>query len=565
MNKRTELAVINPIYIKNGGSIGNARLIIRKCFERFFYIKDKLYFLGKDNIFQIAKSVDSILLFFNEFLSDHEIYFFYEKNGNKKKILILDLKKLIHYLIFNQVSEINYKIDFFNEKTIVKKQKFIGGDKIHIIFNKFSPNEILRKSVLSESEKQEIINDYYNHFPDFDLFLDFVASARFAADRKATYLHLHTRSNWGKSFLMGVFGELGLGYEIRYSDISENKPVGINPLEVLNSIVLFLDEFKYFSKEMKKITTEMTIEPKFGFKSKVPVYAKVLLSAEASASFKEGVDEQILNRVIKLDYSDTTKFKKLDERKVYRKYGGESYFMTIVEFVKNAMTDRINKYIFFGREKAAFAAENKLRDFASKFRLDVLNLEDELLQIFINFFDRYKIEKDKEDNKYKRIASDVIFDNSDQFFYILNTTKTLTTILKIEVDDDFFAKAKYKIPLIKELLGGDYNNRRIKQLENKQFKCLRVDVRLLRFELLQRLKKFEFIDTVIEFENFEDLAQKINDYVKDLIEQGKKTNEVKETLVNWGLSSVFVFVKDITGFIGVEIKDVKPDTPEIPF
>ncbi len=576
-NEQTILSVINPTYIKKRGSIAKAKNIIKKCFERFFFMREKLYFLTNSNVINIDKKVDDVLLYMNEFLKEDEIYFEYKvsassaeemkKKPKKVKILILEIKRLISLLRFNQVSEINYKIDFFLEKTLVQKQKFIGGDKIHIIFNEFSPN-LIKISEISKEEKRKIVDDYYKHFPDFDLFLDFVSAARFATNRKATYLYLRTRSNWGKSFLMGVFNELGLGYEIRYSDINEGKPVGVNPLEVLNSIVLFLDEFKYFSKEMKKITTEMTIEPKFGFKSKVPVYAKVLMSAEESASFKDGVDEQILNRVIKLDYSDTSKFKQLDKREMYKKYGGETYFNVIVEYVRYCIMTRIKAYIKLGREKAALKAENVLIDLASKFKLEATNLDVELLQVFINFFNRFQTGEDVE-AKYKNIADDIIFENNK--YYILNMTKTLEQILKIENDADFFAKAKYKIPLIKEILGNNYGNKRIKKFNNKQFKCLTINVKELNFKLLTITKKFEIDDITIEFNNFEDLAIKINERIKDLLEVNNTIliKNLKEQLINFNLNKYFVFVENEKNqIVGVEFKTVSPaasNSEEIPF
>ena len=562
--KRIELAIINPEYLKRY-KVDYARVVIKKCFDRFFYLKDKLYFIGDDNIYNIRKNKDTLLLFMKSFLKNDEIYFSYkEKDKNNKEktktALLLDLNRLLDYLVFNQVTEINYEIDFFRDKNEVKKIKSVGGNKIHIIYNKLTIYDVENTS-LSEEQKKEILFDYYEHFPNLDDFLDFVVASRFAIDRKRTYLHLHTRSNWGKSFLMGIFKKLGVGYEIRYSDISENKPVGVNPLEVLGSIVLFLDEFKYFSKEMKKITTEMAIEPKFGFKSYVPVFGKILLSAEESASFTDGVDEQIINRVLKFDYSNEKKFKKLNEREIYKKYGGGAYFNVVAEYVKSVLEKKIKFYIEQGKERASFLSERKLQELVEKYPLRASNLEVELLQIFANFFKQYISNAELE--KFRKIKDNIVVKDNN-IIHIVTYKKTLTEILKIETDADFFAKAKYKIPIIKELLGGEYKAVRLEKYNNVPIKCLVVDLREILIKLINISKKIEFFDTTITFENYEDLANKLNELIKIRLEKDETTEDIFKTLKYSKLINEIKPVFEGSRLIGVKYAPQNSNS-ELPF
>ena len=77
-----------------------------------------------------------------------------------------------------------------------------------------------------------MIVDYKEHFPRIDLFLEFIAAARFSRDRKKAYLWIQAATDWGKGLLMGALSELGCSVNLNMADLErmiEGGPSGQSP------------------------------------------------------------------------------------------------------------------------------------------------------------------------------------------------------------------------------------------------------------------------------------------------------------------------------------------------
>ena len=110
-----------------------------------------------------------------------------------------------------------------------------------------------------------VVADYSQHFPEFQSFLDLVLHARFASDRRHAFVWLHSSSSWGKGFLVSIFEKLRLVVEVSTKEIDkalEGGPVGLSMNDTLRAWILFVDEFKAASSELKLLNTQVTLSPK---------------------------------------------------------------------------------------------------------------------------------------------------------------------------------------------------------------------------------------------------------------------------------------------------------------
>jgi len=539
---------------------------LNNFFGKLFYYKRDVIYIDNNTFTEINKSDLKVFLFNN---MTKGIFWDEEYDKEKRKYVktyFVDVDKIYTYSKLNKLDNLKFEGVLFGDEKVeldYKTKTLFVSVKNIIIKREFKK--------LDEEVKKEIVEDYKKHFPELHEFLNFIVACRFTNNRKRSFLYLNAPSDWGKSFLMGIFKKIGLGLEIDYSDILKDKPVGLNAMSVLKSLVLFLDEFTTFKKELKKITHCMSVEEKYSPKVEVEVYAKVLMSAEKSPSFNDTVETQIVNRVLMLRVGKDAEI--LTNREVYKKYGNLMYFEAVKQYITEYLLKKIEFYLSLGEFKADKKAENILNNMFERYKIDEIDLETYLVRFFADELAELaelKFENiDNLDFETRKLLKYIdVMQTDTNTIYINNFMKFTDDLFKARLDETKLKSASYKKTQLSQIL---FDTEKItdvikqKKINGKNKRVVIVKVSDLYFKYLKRSKRLE-LDKTITFETFEELAEKINEYVKELIEKGENTNEVKKTLENWGLSSVFVFVKDkSTGFIGVQIKDVKPDTPKIPF
>jgi len=536
-------------------------------FGRLFYYKKDVIYIDNNTFTEINKSDLKVFLFNN---MTKGIFWDEEYNKEKKKYIktyFVDADKIYSYAKLNKLDNLKFEGVLFGDEKVeldYKTKTLFVSVKNIIIKRDFKE--------LGENAKKEIIEDYRKHFSQLHEFLDFLVACRFTNNRKRSFLYLNAPSDWGKSFLMGIFKKIGLGLEIDYSDILKDKPVGLNAMSVLKSLVLFLDEFTTFKKELKKITHYMSVEEKYSPKVEVEVYAKVLMSAEKSPSFNDTVETQIVNRVLMLQIKKDVEI--LTNREVYKKYGNLMYFEAVKQYITEYLINKIEYYLSLGEFEADKKAENILNNMFERYKIDEIDLETYLVRFFADELAELaelKFENvDDLDFEVRKLLKYIdVMQTEKNVVYVNNFMKFVDDLFKIKLDETKLKSASYKKTQLAQIL---FNVEKItdvikqKKINGKNKRVIVVNISDLYFRYLKRSKRFELENRTITFETFEELAEKINEYVKEFIEKGAKTNEIEKMLDLWGLSSIFTFVRDKDlGFIGVEIKDVKPDTPEIPF
>jgi len=461
--------------------------------------------------------------------------------------------------VFNNVS---FRIDPFASKKQIKINK--EKKEIVIIDNKIYINKPKKLISYTKEEQEEIMKDYIEHFQNkLNDFLDFIVYTRFTQNRKKSFLNLNAKSNWGKGFLMGIFAEkdfLDTAAIVDTNDLKEDRAVGLQPQQIQNSLVLFLDEFKKFSNHLFKITHSINIEPKFSFKQNVELFAKIMLNADKSESFNYLVDEQIANRVIIIEIKNN---KKLDDRPLYLK-NTLKYKQVVADFIYNYITEKINSLIKMGREKATLKAEEELRKIYNKYSIkNNFDINETIKETIYSFILKVIKENERLTKKEQDIAANLYI--QDNVIYITKTISTLMQILENELDKAEFSKVKFKKGMLLDIFNKQQKTYRILclpkkaiaisleeieeylgniRVEKKEFKDIDDFLMKLRhytYDIPPSAVKYldedviEFYDVIDNIDNINEQLQRYNydeeKFLKDYaerVEQAKKEYEIKK-------------------------------------
>ena len=250
---------------------------------------------------------------------------------------------------------------------------FAGDARMHLLEDKAQIVLSHKPFEVGGSYEQSIVDDYKQHFTRFDEFLQFLVQSRFALDRKKCYLWILADSDWGKGFLLGVLGEMGLAVCTSMTEIEamfDGKPVGRAPEEFKRAFALVVDEFKTVKSELKQLQSKITLSPKNQLTSQVEVFAKLFLSAESVASLvtSHGVEDQFANRMSVFQETGT-----LVQRPLYLEVGNPRYFASVLNYAAETMNRMVAEMQSLGLEGARTGAERWINGFIGRYGLDTLH------------------------------------------------------------------------------------------------------------------------------------------------------------------------------------------------
>jgi hypothetical protein len=429
--------------------------IIDNLFDCFVqYNKDLLYisggFLGRvtsRKAFEVT-AYQHIM----ENFKDVEIKTFdEEKKREKWNMKIADIYDTL--TVRNSFDLLTYESDLFAQSQTVSKDNITKT--ITVTTNKLHIKEIPILN-MSESDYYEIVQDYKKHFKYFDELLKLIIDMRLAKDRKASFVHLRVKSNWGKSFLSGLLQNLQIGFEIDYHNLMNKGANDIAPIQVRNSFVMILDEFNNFSSEMKKLSHDFKFAPKFGMTEKVELYLKLLMSAEKSPSFSGGVDDQIVNRVMVMDIDDK-EAGRLTDREIYIKHGNAKYMSALERYSYLMLTKHLNGYLALEKFEAHKKADEAVNLALKKYKMkNVTNLNNETKSVLNEaIFDIVNSTNMDISPRFRDIKSNIVTIENGVYagkIFIKQPKRTIETILKNTVSDGDYKKMKWKLSNLSDIL-----------------------------------------------------------------------------------------------------------------
>ena len=283
--------------------------------------------------------------------------------------------KMMFYLKrHNQRRRVSRYVDMFaSEAAMLLKPELVVISQPHAAFpsTRYDP---------------KVVEDYKQHFPRFDIFLEFIAAARFAPDRKKAYLWMRLLSDWGKDLLLdGVLGRDGLGVvasvsEAEVEKMFEGGPVGRDPVEFLHAWVLLINEFKKVNGEMKQLERSIRLAPKHQLSAEVPVYAKVFTSAEGVASLAgdNGVEDQFANRFSAFEEGAN----RITEREMYIA-DSDHYLESLRGYAAEVLNSEVGRYRAMGEKGSRNTAKAHIDEFHRKYGIAEIHgrLDDRIPEI----------------------------------------------------------------------------------------------------------------------------------------------------------------------------------------
>lgn len=317
-------------------------------------------------------------IFHKELLDEVTVESHFDEDGLEKfSQAIYNLKKLNifieHLKLYKQAKAMDIKIDMFAKRGNLSVSN--GISTIALPHRPFLPKSIIEQPIIDK-----VVADYILHFPEFRDFLALILYARFATDRRQAFLWLHSPSSWGKGFLVAIFMELLLVVEVQSAEIEKamtGGPVGLSLAETLRAWILFIDEFKKASSDLKLLNTKMSISPKNQLRISVQLYTKLFASAENVLTLVgSGAEEQFDNRFAYL--SPSTRQKKLDDRVVFMSEGKVVYLAAMVNFVAEYLNQGVDRLQQLGPVESARISDSYIKKYQNERRLSTVfgNLND---------------------------------------------------------------------------------------------------------------------------------------------------------------------------------------------
>jgi len=440
----------------------------------------------------------------------------YDYNFNTFYADIID-----YYKNYKYVENILYEIDF-KQKEPIKIE--YNPDTFELKIIKSNLNFYFKHA---DKIKENKVNYYLklyvkNVFPNFIEFINTIVYIMFDTSRKKSFLHINAPSDWGKTFLIGLFEDLDIGMETDADDLFKDR-TELTTLDFKNKILVAVDEFKIFKSELKKIDRYIKLKPKYKSRTKVQVFAKLLTSAELSASFDEATDDQIINRII--DFSVNNSVKKVqdlidegidkDELHIHLQYFLMNYIKRRIDFIKR---NNIN-------------TNKKLEKIIEKRKLNVANLEFLLLDLFIDYVETNKMENELRD--FISYDKRIVIDDVEKKVYITGFKKWLQDYIKNIVDEQTYKKLQYKFKetQLKNIFNFDYDRETI---SGKQSRFYIFDLKFLmeKYEALKKKEKFKLDPRDLKIKELKQkLAQKeklLDEITNKYNELEKKYNELKK-------------------------------------
>jgi hypothetical protein len=262
---------------------------------------------------------------------------------------ITEVSKSEAKIIYEIATSINILEELRTEMNILSDRVEAKVDnKTMTIYTPLSFNDT--KKDISEDvgsgKYEEFISEYKKFMPIIDELLDLIIY-NYISPQKNSYINIVAPAGAGKSLLAYGLENAGIGLVIDdFRGFVENTSASpISVAKLSNSMVIIDQEFKYFHESYKNITHNIKIAEKFQPTKNVKIGVKLFFNANLSESFSDGVDEQLVDRLVTYNLSD--KLTKITEKEWFNKVGGYkavrylAYY--IEEYVKAKLSSLSNR------------------------------------------------------------------------------------------------------------------------------------------------------------------------------------------------------------------------------
>ena len=268
---------------------------------------------------------------------------------------------LVEMKLHRQVVNRKITVDMFTKRA---SMNFLA-DRQEVVLPFVPLRTDARLSYCTEDVIEAIAADYVAHWPMLHEWLDALVAARFAPDRRRGFHWLHAPADWGKGFLTTALKQHDLLFSASVKEVEKamaGDPSGLDPDSVKYAWVMFVDEWKSVSREIKELNSEVTVSAKGKMRTTLPLFLKLFASAESVASLVQGgVEKQFADRFSLIKPTGGS----LDQRPAFREHGSAAYMESVVVYIGRELMRRVAEYQSHGFKGAADKGDAELRRFHS--------------------------------------------------------------------------------------------------------------------------------------------------------------------------------------------------------
>ena len=261
---------------------------------------------------------------------------------------------------------------FFNESRLVvnrEENELINEIKIDYNFDGIEIDKNIYDEVV------EAINNHWRGL--IPLILDHIIAGQYVTDKKSLWLLILANSNFGKSKLFKWMSKFGGSSFVDFKDLGSDGINDKDPKEFLGKMCLVIDEVLKFNRPMFKIEEYLMVRPMRNHAIKVPIGSRIMLSADGGVFNATFLDDQIKNRVAKIDLRNV-KTEDLGKLEVAQKHGEYTIEKVMEHYLFIELTKRINEYETLSKVERANKAEKTIKTIFQKFSFQTLNFFDKV-------------------------------------------------------------------------------------------------------------------------------------------------------------------------------------------
>ena len=402
--------------MSKGGDGGLTKSILDDVSENFVSINGKVSILLGEGLVPLS-SQDKVKGVLVGFFRDR--YSFNIEKG--------DLEILTNTLIpLNDFRGVSYSKNILLKNTTISFNR--RRKNIHIT----RPLNIIQPTLpvtVTNEMKKDMISDYHEHFPELNKVLKFIVASNLSKDKKKTFMNLEFYSDFGKTTLAMCLERIGVAKRIDADLVYKKDASAVSPMDILDSMVVYIEEFKNFSDAMKTLDNTISIAPKFGMAIDIPLPAKIFLNATKSKSLSGAVGDELLNRLMLIERKSGGK---LGEMPSIVKYG-TAYFTDVLEdYMYRFISDEVERYRAFGDEHLARnEASSVLNQTYKEFKIIASKSVTTMNELATESI-RYALDDSIGNPKIQRM--------DENTWLIASPKKTLLSLLQHHLDEDEYKR-----------------------------------------------------------------------------------------------------------------------------
>jgi len=422
----------NEVKEKNPLSEANQIILIDKILKNIYNVvidgkKEFLLDIGNGNIMHLDRLLVNFRVNLNLVFRELTI----------KQFETINLPKLFEFIKSRPRYSYRESFSFFHKQNriVIKNEdnEIINEKKIDYNFQ----GEEIEKPIYDEIVLS--INEHWRGL--IPLLLDFIVAGQYATDKKSFWLLIMADSNFGKSKLFMWMEGFGGSSFVKFKDIIGAGISDEDPKKFFGKLCLVIDEVLSFQRKLYEVEDFLSIRPMRNHTVRIPVGAKILLSADGGTFNATYQDDQTKNRVSVIDLRGVNS-KELGDLDITKKFGEYTIAKTMEHWLSVQLLGKIAEYEKLSLAEKSNKAENLIKYIISKYKIKSKNFFERIEEVIYEILDN----EDTLDSFHQSILDGALVrvDNRDKKGYIIKRPDTVIPQIVSHYDKTLKYELDYK-------------------------------------------------------------------------------------------------------------------------